>query len=431
MVSAKMVLVKLRQKYKKWKNKRIQMESGTICTIPWVHLNIIPRGKVYHCCMTSDHYEYAGDLTHQTIEEVWNGEYMKDIRKQMINGQEPKACSKCFDTERSSGTSTRLNHNKYFKDKLKEIPQITREDGHVDFVDLRYWDFRFSNLCNFKCRTCGPEFSSMWLAENKKEFPGTIEEDRKVFNIENVDQSTNVDFLKKYINNVDKIYFAGGEPLLMDEHWQILDMLDQAGRHDVILTYNTNLSKLTYQNKNAIDYWKKWGRKVWLWPSIDEIDERAELIRSGTNWKVVEENLKTVSELEIHVRPSITVSCMNVHRIPEIINRLLELKIIKKEIENWQNFSINVVEFGAHFHVSVLKDETRAAIKKKLEDFIVEYNNKYQVDIRPAFLHLFWHLDKPHNPENAKGFKEFTARMDNFRKEDTLKVIPELKELFD
>lgn len=431
MVFVKMVLIKLRQKYKKWTNKKIQMKSGTICTIPWVHLNIIPRGKVYHCCMTTEYKKYAGDLTHQTIEEVWNSGYMKNIRKQMISGQEPTACSKCFETERSSGTSTRINHNKYFKNKLDEIPNITEPDGRVDFVDLRYWDFRFSNLCNYKCRTCGPEFSSLWLAENNKENPSVFRTDKKIINIESVDKTTNVDFLKKYIGTVEKIYFAGGEPLLMDEHWQILDMLDAAKRYDVILTYNTNLSKLSYQNKNVLDYWKKWNRKVWLWPSIDEIDERAELIRSGTNWKNVEENLKAVVALDIHVRPSITVSCMNVHRIPEIITRLVNLGIIKKDIENWQNFSINVVEYGAQFHVSVLKDDTRAAIKEKLENFIIEYNTKYQVDIRPGFLHLFWHLEKPWNKENAKLFKEFSLKMDRIRKEDTLKTIPEIKELFE
>jgi len=407
-------------------------KKETICALPWVHLNIIPRGKVYHCCMTTDYKTFAGDLTKQSIEEVWNGSFMRDIRRKMVAGEEPKSCSKCFESERSSNTSTRLNHNKYFKSKLEEIPVITQKDGTVDNIDLKYWDFRFSNLCNYKCRTCGPEFSSLWLAEHNKEYGvGFFQKEKKVINIENVDQSTNVDFLKKYVGTVEKIYFAGGEPLLMDEHWQILDMLDESKRYDVILTYNTNLSKLTYQNKNVLDYWTKWGRRVWLWPSIDEIDERAELIRSGTNWKNVEANLKEVCKLDIHVRPSITVSCMNVHRIPEIITRLLDLGVIKKEVEDWQNFSLNIVEYSPHFHVSVLSDARRAEIKIKLEKFIEDYNAKYQVDIRPTFLHLFWHLEKPHNPALVKSFKEFSLRMDKFRNESTITVIPEIAELFE
>jgi radical SAM protein with 4Fe4S-binding SPASM domain len=403
--------------------------KNTVCAIPWVHLNIIPRGKVYPCCMTSEHKTYAGDLNEQTIEEVWNSDYMKGIRTQMLNGEEPNMCRRCFESEQSSNFSTRLNHNRYFHEKLKEIPEITKEDGHVDKVDLRYWDFRFSNLCNYKCRTCGPEFSSSWIPDAKEMGWTSHDTDKKVFNIQTVDESTNIDFLKKYVNIVEKVYFAGGEPLLMDEHWQILDMLDEGERYDVVITYNTNLSVLKYKNKNAIDYWKKWGKKVWLWPSIDEIDERAELIRSGTNWKNVEENLKAVSQIGIHCKPGITVSNMNVHRIPEIVNRLVDLGVVNEHDEYWQNFSFNIVEYNPQFHVSSLPDYTRQKIKEKLQKFISDYNTKHNVDINGKFLHLFWHLDKPFNEENLENFKRYTKKLDFIRNENLADIIPELKEL--
>ena len=406
-----------------------KVKTDKICALPWVHLNIIPRGKVYHCCMTTDYGNYAGDLTKQSIEEVWNGDHMKNIRKQMINGEEPKACSKCFESERSGAGSTRLNHNRYFSAKLAEIPIITKPDGHLDKVDLKYWDFRFSSLCNYKCRTCGPEYSSSWIPDAKELGWLKQTDTKKVLNIELVDESTNVDFLKKYISTVEKIYFAGGEPLLMDEHWQILEMLDTANRHDVIITYNSNLSKLTYKNKNVLDYWAKWGRRVWLWPSIDEIDDRAELIRSGTNWANVEANLKAANALDIHIRPSITVSAMNVHRLPVILDRLIDIGIIKKEYEEYQNFSLNTVEYPARFHVGILPDETRATIKQQLIDYIANYKITYNADIKHLFMHLFWHLEKPHTPALATEFKEFTLKMDQLRNENTAKTIPELRDI--
>lgn len=375
--------------------------------------------------MTTDYDNYAGDLNTQTLEEVWNSEYMRAIRRDMLAGKEPRACSKCFEAERTSGMSNRLSQNRSFNSKLKDIPVITEPSGHVEQVDLRYWDFRFSNLCNYKCRTCGPEFSSSWMAETE-----STKHQGKVLEINEVNKSTNVDFLKKYIGTVEKIYFAGGEPLLMDEHWQILDMLLEAKRFDVILTYNTNLSKLTYQGRNVLDYWRHWGKRVWLWPSIDEVDDRAELIRSGTNWANVEQNLKDIMQIGIHVKPGITVSCMNVHRIPDIINRLIDIGVITKE-EGWLNFSINVVEHGAHYHVSVLSDETRKAIKHQLEEYIVGYKTQFGVDCRPLFLHLFWHLDKPHSPSNRLKFKKESERIDVIRNESILKTIPELQELFE
>lgn len=403
--------------------------KNTICALPWTHLNIIPRGKVYPCCLTTDFTGYAGDLNTQTIEEVWNSDYMKGIRVKMMNGEEPSMCSRCFESERSSGGSTRLNHNRYFKSKLAEIPVITQSDGHVDKVDLRYWDFRFSNLCNYKCRTCGPEYSSSWIPDAKALGWMDAKRNHKVIEIGSVDESTNVDFLEKYVSIVEKIYFAGGEPLLMDEHWQILDMLDRSKRYDVILTYNTNLSKLTYKNKNVLDYWEKWGRRAWVWPSIDEIDERAELIRAGTNWKNVEDNLRKVVELDIHLKPSMTVSCMNVHRIPEVINRLVDIGVIRESDEYWQNFSLNILEFGQHFHVSVLSDGDRLKIKYKLEKFISDYNSKFKVDITNKFLHLFWHLEKPYNPQAAKRFKTEMNLLDKIRSENSIKIIPELEEI--
>ncbi len=406
------------------------MNKDTICVIPWVHLNIIPRGKVYPCCMTTDFGNFAGDLNTQSIEEIWNSDYMKSIRVQMMNGQEPKMCSRCFEGERSSGQSTRRNHNNYFRTKLEEIPVITQPDGHVDKIDLKYWDFRFSNLCNYKCRTCGPEYSSSWIPDARALGWQDEKKDEKVINI-NVEDSSNVDFLKKYVDVVEKVYFAGGEPLLMDEHWQILEMLDEKQRHDVILTYNTNLSKLTYKDKNVLDYWRKWGRRVWLWPSIDEIDERAELIRSGTNWKNVEKNLKDVVELDIHIKPSVTVSNMNVFRIPEIVQRMIDIGVVRESDENWHNFSFNVLEYSPYFHVSTLSDNTRMKAKEKLENFISDFNSKYNTDIRYKFLHLFWHLEKPHNPDLAALFKKNTTRIDQLRNEDTLVTIPELKEILE
>ena len=380
--------------------------------------------------MTTDFEGYAGDLNTQTIEEIWNSDYMKKVRVQMINGEEPKMCSRCFESERSSGQSSRKNHNSQFRTKLEEIPIITREDGHVENVDLKYWDFRFSNLCNYKCRTCGPEYSSAWIPDARDLGWQDEKRDEKVFNI-NVNETNNVDFLEKYVTVVEKIYFAGGEPLLMDEHWKILDMLDKQNRHDVVITYNTNLSKLTYKDKNVLDYWKKWGRRAWIWPSIDEIDERAELIRSGTNWPLVEKNLKEIAKLEIHIKPNITVSNMNVFRIPEIIQRLIDIGIIKQEYENMENFNLNVLEFSQFFHVNTLSDEFRVEIKEKLLKFIDDYKSKYNVDIKHKFMHLFWHLEKPFNADMAAMFKRKTEKVDALRGESTLEVIPELKDIFE
>lgn len=401
------------------------MENKSLCIVPWTHLNVTPQGKVRHCCVGTDYHNYAGDLSKNTLEEIYNGEYMRKLRLQMLADEKPKACSKCYETEASSGTSSRVVHNSFFNYKLKKLADITNEDGSLNKVELSYWDFRFSNLCNYKCRTCSPESSSAWTSDARTiKWLGKVKD--KVESAQS--QNFSVAHLEKYIDQVRKIYFSGGEPLLMDEHWQILDLLDSKKKYYVVLSYNTNLSKLTYGNKNVLDYWQKWGKWAWVWPSIDEVDERAELVRSGTNWQQVEQNLKDISKLDIVIAPNISVSCMNVFRLPTIIDRLISIGIITQKMQ-YRNWSLNIVEYGPQFKVSILPEHQKQAIKQDLLKYIEEYKSKYQVDILEKFLHLFWHLDRPQEIPLVHSFQYFTKKLDESRNEDTVKIIPELEEV--
>lgn len=398
----------------------------TICVLPWLHLCILATGKVLPCCVNRDYNAVPLDLNKQNIEEIWNSDFMKSLRKTMIEGKVPSVCSYCFETERISGSSFRTLNNGYFESRLKEIPFITKSDGSVDKMELRLWDVRFSNICNNKCRFCCPENSSAWIPDAKK--LGILSETvpEKPVRIESISPYTNTDFIRKNINTVERINFVGGEPLLMDEHWQIMEMLDESKRYDVNISYNTNLSVLGYKNKNAADYWPKWGQHICLCPSLDEIDERAELIRSGTVWKNVEMNLKAVNEFGIIVQPIISISSMNVFRIPEILDRFIELGVIRQE-NNYQNFYFIIVESPSIFHVSILPDKVRKSTYKMLENYLSDFEQKYGVSIRDHFLFLLMNLKKPWSKKNALAFREFTNTMDKIRREKTLEIIPELE----
>lgn len=407
--------------------KIIPIKTETICTVPWMHLNFEPNGKVVPCCLTSTYNYFAGDLTTQSIEEIWNSDNMKQLRVEMMNGIEPKICNKCFDMEKvAPRESGRYHKNNQFRDVLEKIPSITDEDGTCHEMELRYWDFRFSNLCNFKCRSCGPRYSSAWVPDAKK--LGWISEQDKVWTIEAVDDTTNFDFLKDQIKHVESIYFAGGEPLLMDEHWQILDLLLEGDRRDVMLSYNTNASTLTYGKKNIIDYWSRWDfGKLEVWPSIDEIGERAEVIRSGTVWSKIEENLKELVQYDnIILRPGITVGAWNVFRLPEIINYLVEIGVIREKL-GFSNFFINLLEHPSHYHVQILPDDFRKATIEKLQTFIQDHNRTYNTNISNLFTHILSELEKPYNAAHARQFMIITEEVDSIRNENLLEVIPELK----
>ena len=405
----------------------IPIVRETICAVPWMHLAFEPSGKVIPCCLTSNYNYFVGDLNTESIEEIWNSGNMKSLRKSMINGEEPAICSKCFDREKITGESSRTYHTRDFPEVIKKVPEITLEDGTCTEMNLKYWDFRFSNLCNFKCRTCGPRYSSGWVPDAKK--LGYTDQE-KVWSIDVVDDKTNFDFLKDQINVVERIYFAGGEPLMMPEHWQILDMLVENNRFDVKLSYNTNASVLTYQKKNIIDYWKKWKfGKLEVWPSIDEIGARAELIRAGTVWHKVEDNLKELALLEnAIIRPGLTIGAMNVFRLPEIVKHLVFLGVIKEKLR-YKNFFINLLVSPDHYHVSILSDEFRQEITKKLKLFIEEHNNQYNTDISQLFTHILHELSLPYNKQAAINFMNVSSKVDAVRNENIFKVIPELEDV--
>jgi len=409
---------------KKFSKKTMKPED-VICAIPWMHLAFEPSGKIVPCCLTSHHNYFSGDLTKESIEEIWNSENMKSLRREMLEGREPKICSTCFDRERVTGESARTFHEKEFKEVVKRIPEITQPDGTCTEMKLRYWDFRFSNLCNYKCRSCGPRFSSAWVPDAKK--LGHINDQDKVWSIEQVSNMSNYDFLKDQVQYVQKIYFAGGEPLLMPEHWQILDMLVENQKFNIRISYNTNASTLTYSGKNALDYWKKWdNNKVEVWPSIDEIGERAELIRSGTVWTKVEENLKKITALDnVWIRPGITVGAWNVRRLPIILNHLIDLGVIKEKY-NYANFFFNILQNPSHYHVHILPEDYRLETIKELNDFVTDHNNKYNTNISHLFTHILHELEKPQDKQAVKNFLRITNNIDTLRNEDIWTTIPEL-----
>jgi len=396
------------------------MTSKTLCVVPWVHLNFQPNGKVVPCCLIKPHY-HAGDLNTQPINEIWNSDNMKKLRSEMMNNIRPTVCSSCFDKEDVTGKSNRYSRNESYLDVLKNIPNITNSDGTCSTMHLKYWDFRFSNLCNFKCRSCGPAFSSAWTQDaiNLK----WLSEQNKVLNT-----PIDFNFLESQIDNVEEIYFAGGEPLLMPEHWQILDMLVEHKKFDVRIRYNTNCSTLTYGKKDILDYWRKWNsEKISVWASIDEIGDRAELVRYGTVWKSVESNLKQLSNFDfIKFGIGITVGVLNVSRLPNIITYLTDSKIIKKN-----NFYINLIEAPAYYNVSVLPDEFKKTITDNLISFANIYDNKYSTNIISEFKQTLAELSKPSNFKDLNLFIKTTKQIDKLRNENTWETIPELIKLND
>ena len=217
------------------KEKKLLTENKSFCMLPWMHLHAFPDGRAYPCCFAQDQYP-VGDLNKNSMAEVFNNDKMKKLRKNMLNGITNKECTKCYDQEKSGFFSLRYSSNKHFGHNIGLVDS-TQPDGTADFV-MKYWDIRFSNLCNMACRSCGTWFSSNWYEDHKK-LTGAPPPHAKIMK---VGRSTN-DMWEQMLESFDyaeQFYFAGGEPLIMEEHYRILKELDKRKMYHVRLQYNTN-----------------------------------------------------------------------------------------------------------------------------------------------------------------------------------------------
>jgi sulfatase maturation enzyme AslB (radical SAM superfamily) len=186
---------------------------------------------------------------------------MKTIRKEMLEGERPNLCERCFLIEDSGLLSPRNTHNYFFDNEIPDLIKETNpETGHNDKFVLKYWDFRWSNICNFKCRMCGAFSSSKWY-EDETALYGTKMDNNGLLNYNSDSKEDIFKYVDRFINDVEEIYFAGGEPLIMDEHYIILEKLIAAGRTNVRIRYNTNfnLGIIKYESviifRNVGIYW--------------------------------------------------------------------------------------------------------------------------------------------------------------------------------
>ncbi len=392
--------------------------KNKFCVVPWIHLNPEPDGNVKPCCAYFDGKPYP-KLQNTTLEEIWNGDKQKEIRRQFLNNEVPDGCKSCVQREDSYGHSFRMAMNERFSNHIDDAKNNTSSDGYYEKFQLYYWDFRFSNICNFKCRMCGHTCSSQWYEET---VPFFNDGRPKILDKSYYGKDLMI-YVDKFIDVVEEIYFAGGEPLLMTEHYAILDKLVEKERFDVFLRYNTNLSTLKYKSYDLINIWKKF-KKVEIFASIDGYGENAEYSRHGTDWPKVEKNLKAIIESKLEVRISMTVNVFNIFHIPDLLLHLLNMGI------NLRSIVPTILHFPDHYRISVLPDELKSKVKERFQNSLSTFPTDKQQHVSSIYEGIYVVLNQPSVKEDVIQFRSITKRYDNNRNENILKIIPEYESWF-
>ena len=396
-------------------------ESKVFCMFPWVHLNVTPKGDIYPCC-SNNYTEPFGNAKNTTLKEAFNNEHMKQLRLNMLSETPSKICEFCYKHEQAGPFSFRNYSKEQFGNRFDEVVPNTQADGTVEDFRMHYFDVRFSNICNFKCRTCGSEFSSQWGAEMNKHYdkkhPIVIHADDHKGNLLNE--------VLSQIEYIDLAYFAGGEPLITDEHYTILEEMIRVGRTDITLRYNTNASNIKYKNHDILDLWKHF-KKVELSCSVDHYGERAEVLRKGTDWGKVESNLLTFRKLDyVSFQINTVFSIFNYSTIGEFYNYLKSKDIVRSN--DWYH-SLYLAVHPEYYCAKSLPRELKDLAKIKAQEFIVGNGDQYQSLTRLVGEAINFADESDTWEQNKHAFLMHSKSLDKIRNEDFLKVFPELSRL--
>jgi radical SAM protein with 4Fe4S-binding SPASM domain len=390
-------------------------DSKTFCIYPWIHLHAYPTGEAYPCCHAEMKVGQVGNCRKNTLEEIWTDKPMADLRKDMLSETPNAACGRCYEQESSGFFSGRMSANKHHGHHIKKLDSNPFE--------MTYWDVRFSNLCNLSCRSCGHIFSSSWYQDQAKLAGGDWKAQNKVLNYAGRTETDMWSQLEPHLDYVEQIYFAGGEPLLMEEHYRILDELVRRKRFDVRLIYNTNFTHTDLKGRSVFEYWSQF-KSVAVGASLDASGSRGEYIRKGTDWAVVEQNrrdmLRICPQVDFYISP--TLSIMNAMHLPDFHRDWVEKGLLKP-----QDLNVNILQDPVYYRIDIATAEYKQQIKQKFEHHIEWLRPQDQLSrATVGFESAVNFMMQTDNTHLIDTFWRKTYELDAIRKESILDIIPEL-----
>jgi MoaA/NifB/PqqE/SkfB family radical SAM enzyme len=334
------------------------------CVLPWVSLETSPIGTVRPCCLAEeeivDNNGDKFDLNSASFVAIQNSQYMQNLRQEFLDQKQPAACRKCWREERSGRTSKRM----HTLDRLKHM--LPDQTWTADAKPLMFLDLKLGNICNLKCRICGSWSSSQFAVEEIADLGP--DDDRKtnhhyIMLKKGAWPRENPVFWKEIDQVVDQIRyieFTGGEPFMIQEHFDMLQgLVDRGIAGNIEIHYNTNG---TQYPEDADEIWRHF-KLVEIAFSIDDIGERFEYQRTNAVWKEVCRNIgwfRTLREHYSNVQLQVcsTVNVFNVMYLEELA---LWIDLQDFDFVYW-----NMMHEAYYFSISTLPDSAKQAIKQRL-----------------------------------------------------------------
>jgi MoaA/NifB/PqqE/SkfB family radical SAM enzyme len=383
--------------------------SEKICMLPWISIETSPIGTARPCCLAKDEITKPDgskySLCENTLEEIYYSDYMQDLRKDFLAGNKPVTCQRCWDEEAAGRVSKRMNSRIRLKEYYDSVDFYNLNPNQLWFIDLK-----LGNICNLKCRICGSWSSSKWAKEEIDYIPELV--DRKTHLAYTYlkdgawprESEVFWDNLKTLLPNIKYFEFTGGEPFLIEQHFELLRYaVEQDHAKNIEIHYNTNGTVFPEQ----AELWANFKHAEIAF-SIDNVGARFEYERYGADWNLVQENIAKFTALrssKISTQLCTTMNIQNVYYLPELCDWI--------NTQIFDHIYFNMLHDPWHMCISKMTPLAQELVIDRLTSH--EFNPKYRAEV----LRIVQFIK---NGEGSDG-QEFLQKMqqtDDYRKQSFL-----------
>ena len=399
----------------------MKLPHDKFCVLPWVSLEASPIGTVRPCCLADDEIvDDSGqkfELSTANFQSIQDSNHMRNLRAQFLAGEKPQTCRKCWNEERSGRTSKRM----HTLDRLKHM--LPDQAWTQDAKPLMFLDLKLGNICNLKCRICGPWSSSKFATEELNFMPRAEQKGSHAYQMlrsgawprENEQFWSQIDTV---LSDIRYIEFTGGEPFMIDQHFDMLQgIVDRGIAHQVEIHYNTNGTQMPAR---CIDIWPHF-KTVEVAFSIDDLDQRFEYQRTNAVWTEVCDNLERFRQLRtqytnLQLQCCSTVNVFNVHYIDQLAHWIV--------LQGFDFVYWNMMHDAWYFSIATLPDTVKAGITEHLRS----------TDVPPQYREEFDRIvDFMNSGASTDGFmtRMKIADLDRKRNQDFAVICPEMAQLIE
>ena len=390
-----------------------------LCVLPWIHAHVATTGDVHLCCIALGQDAPLGNVHEQSLSEIFATGPFSKVRQQMLQGKWPWECQGCKDRELLGLTSYRhFSNGKY----PSYFGLLTSDPGALTPA-IRSIDLRPNNICNFKCRSCGVTASNRWFSDHNLIHP----EAKVLHGYQGFDKSPAfwTEFDQKILPSLEELDLAGGEPLLSQSHYLLLERLIALRKQDIKLQVVTNLSQLRFMHWDAVELWKQFPR-LDLTLSLDGVGAQGEYIRKGmsyANW--VENALRLKRELP-HAKRNLhfVVSIFNVTDLREHYEAILRGEFVDPVF-----ITFTFLTKPAYMSVQVLTPELKSMVERDIRVWLSEAR-QMPAAVREQLEALIEFMKETDGfTLHGREYASKTRLLDQARGEDALALFPKLQSM--